>query len=397
MSRVHDGRRPGIALAVLLASLALLAGGHPADASSPLLSMTLKPSVATAIDGTPVTWIATVKPERGTPSNLQLSMDSLWHQISVGSSFVVAGGSCEPAGMCTVDERTGNPTWQIPTLTSQLTLKYHTLARSGSLTTLRLEAGDAGCSGTCPASARIAVPSASAKVTVVPESSPILPGTILRVTVSGSATAGPMEGLLQARLSAGLAAPTAVSPASAAYAPPPSHYLDSATTLDSTGTLSFEVEVTGAIGTTVEVAGHFYPNNGKYPTTASAVKLKIGATLANPTPKATPTPSAKASSRPSAAPPTVAPTAAPTAAPTPEVTATAVATEPPPSPTPSPTPSPSLPVASTPSPSVPPEPTEPPESEPAGAPGSAAWLVVAVLAAGGASVGARALVRRGRR
>lgn len=388
------GRRHAVsALVVLLAGLAQLASGYPVDASTPLVSMTLKPSVATAIDGTPVTWIATIKPERGTPSGLQLSMDSLWHQISVGSSFVVAGGSCEPAGMCTVDERTGNPTWQIPSLTSQLTLKYHTLARSGSLTTLRLEAGDAGCSGTCPASARITVPSASAKVSVAPQSSPILPGTILRVTISGSATAGPMEGLLQARLSAGLSAPTAITPASAAYAPPPSHYLDSPTTLDKTGSLTFDVEVTGAIGTTIEIAGHFYPNNAKYPTTASTVKLKVGAALPTPTPRATPKPSAKASSPPSATPPTAAPTAEPTASPTPEATTTPVATEP--SPSPEPTPSPE--VAPTASPSNAPEPTSAPEADPVAAPASAAWLVAALVVAGGASVGVGALARRRRR
>lgn len=297
----RSSRRRASTVAVL-ATVALVLSSAPAVAALPLISMTMSVSQSPAIDGTQVTWRSVVKPVRGTPTNLRLSMQSQWFSLGNGPS----GGLCAPEAFCTTDGRTGNPTWVFPTLTAPVTLTYETQSNSGATTSLYIESEGTGCSGTCPATAIIKVPTTSVQVSYVPGSTPILPGTTLHVTVKGTSTAGPMDADVQGRLSAGLEAPTEIVPASAVYAPPPYNYIDDNVSLNRTATLKFDTVVTGAIGTTVSLTGSVFPVNSKYGNKSFTVKIKVGAMPPTPTPR----PTSRATPKP-----TVGPTSAPTTAP----------------------------------------------------------------------------------
>lgn len=294
------------AAAALIITLSM--SSSTALATGPAVALSLSVSQSPAIDGSPVTWTGTVTPVNGVPEAFMVQMTSSWFMVSLGQFFVPAGGTCEPVAICTVSASTGNATWTFASLTEPVTVKYHTLAMSGSLTRFGVVNDGTGCTGTCPATATIAVPSAAADVTYVAASQPVVAGTVLHVTVVGSATAGPMDSDLQARLSSGLAAPTNIVPSSAVFSPPPYNYIDAGGPLGDTWTLTFDTVVTAANGSTVSVVGKVWLVNAKYPTRDSSIVINVGPPPATAPPGAsppvsapTPAPSAPAGSRPSPA------------------------------------------------------------------------------------------------
>lgn len=275
------GRR-AVALPIALSLLVSLSAA-PALAATPLVSMSLSVSPSPAIDGTDVTWRAVVKPVSGTPANLRLSMQSNWYQISTGSSFVPAVGTCAPAAYCSVDSRTGNPTWVFPTLTSSVTLTYVTAANGGATTSLWIESDGTGCSGTCPATATLAVPSTAVSLAWSTSTGDVPSGSTLHVTLAGSATAGPISATLQVELSSGLADPTAITPSSAYYYAPGRDVEGSATIGTTPATLSFDTVVTAANGSTVTLTAWVYPSNSKYGIATVSRTIKIGPDRVAPT------------------------------------------------------------------------------------------------------------------
>jgi hypothetical protein len=272
--------------------------------------MTLSVSPTTAVDGATVTYKSTVTPVSGTPSNLRLHMESTWYQDPNGCCSSPSVGACKPTSNCSADSRTGNAYWTFATLAAPVTISYTTLANTGHAVTLWIESDGTACSGTCPRSVTIPVPRVSASVAYTADHAPVMPGTVLHVTVHGSATAGPMPADVQGKLGSGLSAPTGISPSSAVYAPAPYNYIDDNTTLNRSAALTFDTTVTAAVGATITLTGSVFAVNSKYGSASSKVSIHVGA---SPTPKPTTGPTATPK-------PTVNPTARPTAQPTPQAT-----------------------------------------------------------------------------
>jgi hypothetical protein len=100
-----------------------------------------------------------------------------------------------------------------------------------------------------------------------------------------------MDADIQAVLSTGLGAPTAITPITALYAPPPYNYIDDNTQVGPTPqTLRFDVVVLAANGSTVTLTANVYSANSKYGLSTLAKIIKVGPDAVAPT--AT-TPSAK--------------------------------------------------------------------------------------------------------
>ena len=308
-------RRLGGAGVGLLALAWLLARPISVAAVTPIVSMTLAPSVAVAVDGTTVTWTSTITPISGTPFRLDLEMQSQqWFMVSVGSTFVPAGGTCTPAPDCSVDSRTGNPSWTFATLASPVTITFTTLANATKSVTLWITNDGVGCTGTCPPSATVGVPTLSVGV-AYSTSGPVLTGSTLHVTVTGATNAGPLDADIRATLSGGLSEPTNISPASATFAPSPYDYIDDATTLNKAQTLRFDVQVTASAGSDVTLTAHVYQLDSRYGNPMKSVKVHVG-----PAATPTPTPTAGHMAGPTSTPPpasnrpTLGPTATPAAA-----------------------------------------------------------------------------------
>ena len=311
----RTGRSRRLILAPIAAMSVVWAWVAPVAALSPDVQLTLTVSPSPAVDGTDVTWTGVVSPINGVPTNIQFGMSGTWFMVSVGSSFVVAGGTCEPVANCTIDARTGNPTWIFASLDAPTTLRYHTLANSGHLTTLSVQTPEY-CSGTCQAQASIKVPSVAAKVAYIPDSTPITTGTTLHVTVTGTATAGPMDADLQAKFSAGLAPPTAINPPAAVFSPAPYNYLDYRVTLHNKAALTFDTVVTASPGSTIALTGTVYPTDSKYGIGQQVVNIAVGAAQ-SPTPTPSPPAPGKTAAPTPTRPPAPTPSPNPTVAPSP--------------------------------------------------------------------------------
>jgi len=277
--------RLGVVISAILAFACLAPAVAAAD---PVVSLTMSVSPTTALDGADVTWTGVVTPVSGTPTNLRLTMESHWWEISVGPYQVVALGTCEPVAYCTVDTSTGDPTWMFPTLTEPVTLQYHTLARGGATTALWVVSDGVGCVSYCPPTATLEAPYATADVVVVPSASQILPGTTLHVTITGAVTMGPFDGEIVTSLSDGLGAPTALSPASLFIFPPPDNRIRYAGPITGSS-ISFDTVVTATYGSTLTIESSVYIDNytSSYTSVPGKVTIVVGS---EPAPAPAPAP-----------------------------------------------------------------------------------------------------------
>ena len=238
-----------------------------AGATTPKVHLTLSVASSPSVDGQQVVWTGTVTPVGGMVATVSVHMEGLWYQYSGGSSMIVAMGICAP-DPCTVDSHSGNAYWTLTGVSSKRTITYTTPARAGTPIRLWVDGG-AGCAdSSCPAAASIKVPTAAVSVAYTSSLYPVVPGATLHVTITGTATAGPLEADLQALLGPGLDAPTAIDPVTALYSPPPSDYIDDGVTLSAGApqTLTFDTVVTAALGANVTITGNIFPIGAAYAT-----------------------------------------------------------------------------------------------------------------------------------
>jgi hypothetical protein len=261
-----------VAAACLLASLATA----PASAATAGVKLALKGTPSPVVDGQMVTWTGTITPVYGTVGQVRVYMASNWYQYSVGTSFMVAVGTCEPADTCQADSQTGNAYWTLRNISKPVTITYTTQARTGVPVHLYVQ-DDTPCYGTCPASAKVSPPTPEVSVAWSADAYPVMPGATLHVTLTGTTDAGPVDGDLQARLSGGLGEPTGITPATALYAPPPYHYIDDGVTIlaGSPQVLAFDTVVTGAVGSSVTITGSIYTVNAPSAVPVTAT-IRIG-------------------------------------------------------------------------------------------------------------------------
>jgi hypothetical protein len=265
--------------AIILAAATLLfgtLGAAPASAATPGVKLSLKGAPSPVVDGQMATWTGTITPVYGTVAKVSVHMEGLWYQYSTGTSFVVAVGTCEPAASCSADTRSGNAYWTLRNISKPVKIRYTTQARTGQVIRLYTDGG-APCYGPCPASAKLAPPTPKVSIAWTADAYPVMPGTTLHVALTGTTDAGPVDGDLQASLSDGLAAPTAINPATALYAPPPYHYIDDGATLvaGSPQVLAFDTVVTGAVGSSAMITGQYFAVNAPYAAPVTAT-IRIG-------------------------------------------------------------------------------------------------------------------------
>jgi hypothetical protein len=254
-----------LVLAVVVGTL----GAGLVEAATPLVKLTLSVAPTVAAPGTSVTYTGTITPVRGTPRDVRVDMEG---------TAPFTDGSCHPASHCAINTY---PTWTYATLTSNVTITFTTPARPGSVVTLFLQGGTAGCSGTCPPKVGLAGP------TITPSfawtsSGQVIAGATLHVTVRARTNAGPVVGDLHVDLPAGVDTPTNL-PAGAMYAGPPSHYIDNGVSLANAAEYSFDVAVNAVDGTTLTFVATFFPNDSSIPFGQSTLKIKVGVDTTRPT------------------------------------------------------------------------------------------------------------------
>jgi hypothetical protein len=268
--------RAGRILAALAGAILTLSVLTPvAGAAAPRVHLALSVSPSPSADGQEVVWTGTITPVGGTVATVSVHMEGLWYQYSGGSSMIVAMGICAP-DPCTVSSQSGNAYWTLTGVTAKRTITYTTPARAGTPIRLYVDGG-AGCAdSSCPAAATIKVPTAAVSVAYSSSVYPVVPGATLHVTVTGTATAGPLEADLQALLGPGLDAPTAISPVTAVFSPPPSDYIDDGVTLNAgtPQTLTFDTVVTAALGANVTITGNIFPIGAAY--ASKALMIHVG-------------------------------------------------------------------------------------------------------------------------
>ena len=287
--RAHRGpcvATTGRRSASFLAALLLVAAITPASAlaATPLISTTLTVSPVAALDGqTMVTWTGVVTPVSGTPTNVGLTMQSNWWQLSAGSSFVPYLGSCQPALYCTVASN-GDPSWTFPTLSVPRTITYETVANTDKTTYLYITSDGVGCQTGCPSTAKLPLPKLNATIAVASATGDVPSGTNLHVTVTGTSTASPLSADLHASLSDGLETPTNIDPPSAVFSPPPSNSIDDVGDLSpAPSTMTFDTVVSAANGTTVSITAHIYPTDSKYGVFTISKTIHVGSDKVAPT------------------------------------------------------------------------------------------------------------------
>ena len=241
-----------------------------AAAAVPLISTSMSVTPDVAVGGSAITYTAHVWPVSGIATNLVLTMQN----SGVGG----IGGTCTPAPNCTVDDRTGDPTWIFPSLTAPVTLTYETGAAPGTTEYLYIASDGVGCVTGCPSSADLSFPATLGWIDWTSSTGDARSGATLHVVVHGGATAGPLDADLQADLSTGLAAPTNIAPGTAMYAPPPSNYIDDAVQLGPSWTsLAFDTVITAANGGTVTLSAHIFSveQADTIPITSRTIKVGI--------------------------------------------------------------------------------------------------------------------------
>jgi hypothetical protein len=104
------------------------------------------------------------------------------------------------------------------------------------------------------------------------------------VTVTGAVATGTFDGVIATFLSDGLGAPTAISPASAVFVPPPDNRISYVGPITGSS-ISFDTVVTATYGSTVSIEATVYLSNysATYTTVPKKVTIDIGKAPAPPT------------------------------------------------------------------------------------------------------------------
>lgn len=222
-----------------------------------VLGVLLAAGAATAprVSAGGVTLTLTASPNPALPNQLVTYTGTLTPTADPPDSVTVTMGFRVPCyGPC-------NQSW---TLTAPITPQTFTVeGYPGQQVTFAVTScGPEPCGGP---TATITVPIVHPKATGSLSYSPtgvVMPGDTLHFTVSGSVTLMAVQVDLQTLFpETGLSEPTNMS-AGAMWAPSPQHYIDYNTTLDRSGSYSFDATVTAALGTDVPISVIIYDSLG---------------------------------------------------------------------------------------------------------------------------------------
>jgi hypothetical protein len=260
---------------VVAAIVATLGAATPARAATPLVALSLGVTPNPAVYGSSVTWVGTVRPVSGVPTNLRLRLSTLTGAFG-------PGGMCGPAAYCTND--VNGATWVFPTLTSAVTLTFTTEARQ-MIGRLDIMSDGSGCVGdnTCPPFAELRAPTSVVALSYHSDR-PVLPGSVVHVKAVGSidtAGAQSLEGDVHVDLPTGLDAPSSLT-SGAAYAPPPYHYVDFGAYLNPTAPpLEFDSVVNAPVGSHLALSSQIVASGVQ--NMPSNVTIAVGPDAVRPT------------------------------------------------------------------------------------------------------------------
>jgi hypothetical protein len=265
---VHRIRTAILATALVIATSITPAMVSRAAATIPLVDLTITVAPNPAAPYSAHTFIGTITPTSGIPTDVRVHMEF---------SSSLLDGECDPA--CTYES--GNPTWTWPSLNSKVTVAFTTSAIPYQSARLFFESDGWGCRGECPVSVTPDLPTVKAGATSLSGGSVVSGGT-LRISVGASANAAPIDGALQVALPAGVGPPSNLS-ADADYRPPPYHDITRYVRLDgSSVSLSFDVVVSVANGSTITFQPTFSTRPGVAVVT-KALSVWVGRDTTAPT------------------------------------------------------------------------------------------------------------------
>jgi hypothetical protein len=258
----------GVAVGVVIASVGGI-GVAPAKAPIPTVTMTLKATPNPAALLTSVLFTGTIAPSSGSPRDVRVHMEST-------GGF--DGGTCQPAANCSVPSF--RPEWTFPVLSSKVTITFDTPAKPGRTVYLYLDSDGVGCTGTCPPSVVLGIPNVTVRATYT-AGVPAVAGATLRVTVSASADARPIEGVLVLGLPSGVDPPS-VLPPGAIYSAP-SHQVENVLTLDPAAAYTLDVVINAPDGSTLTFFPYFSPTHSGPTIDAQNLVVRVGPDSTRPT------------------------------------------------------------------------------------------------------------------
>jgi putative cell wall-binding protein len=255
----------GLALLVLSAVV-----GSPVGAvTTPLVKMTLTPSSNPVASGEEITWTGTITPINGTIPTISVGLEN------------VPATSCEPALSCVIG--IGGASWTFTNVSSKVTLTAIGPAPDVAKDVrLLIENDGVGCVQACPPRVPLVVPWANVRIGYTGPS-PIVNGSTIHVTVTGSMNAGPAEVAFQLGVPTGFGAPTNLAPGSATW-DAGSRGIQSIQTIDQKGTLTFDLPVTAANGTSLALTAILQPSIANYRPSQRTISIAVGSQVPpNPT------------------------------------------------------------------------------------------------------------------
>lgn len=249
---------------LVAASIVAVVGGPPSAQAVvyPLVRLTLAASPNPAAEGAPLTFTFTITPVTGNVPSVEVLLSGK------GAS------SCTPAPNCAIAVN-GSASWIFSNVSTPVSgTATSTGGSGGEDVRLYLMSGGVGCVGACPAHLHLIVPVAGLQFSYAGPS-PVVTGSTLHFTVTGTVNAWPMGTHLQVTFPPGLDDPTGINPGGAVWEAGVRR-LENSQTMDKAATLTFDAVVSAPIGTTISVTAESDPDPANVRANRRTLSIAVG-------------------------------------------------------------------------------------------------------------------------